>query len=445
MLSHLIAILFLVGAIIATRIDRIYVIPFVMLFFTNINGLVAEEDFAFHGIIKFKDHGLIIVIFLLIVGAFRHKEETSSYLGGSASRLFLKIINFLWIYYLGLLVYSIIIQANFIWPIKMARTYFYGIIFYLCLKLLLIDPIPKFEKLIKLLAGTTLLFAFLYILHNLTKLNIYPAGDYEVFTVKGAGEFARNFSGYPVFTIYFFIYFIDGLIEGRGNKWINVISIILLMICMVLQMTRGLIVIALIMVIFMIFYNIISPSRSFKSITLVAGAFVVITITPYMIPGQYSILFKKMSSLMITGIGGSGTFRDRSDEFFYILKSVMHFNPIFGFGFTNVKIMGFHSNILTMGSPDNALSNLIGMTGFLGTMIYFLMFTAWFFINRKLRMLRAEPFSRVHFFYLLFLIGLIPGSDYTSHIEYFCLFMAYDLVSYAWLNNQREQSIFAKQ
>ncbi len=69
------------------------------------------------------------------------------------------------------------------------------------------------------------------------------------------------------------------------------------------------------------------------------------------------------------------------------------------------------------------------------------MMICWLRTNTKLRALQAEHYSRVHFIFILFfLISFMNGSS-MSYMHTYALFIAYDLMAYAYLTHGRQEAL----
>ncbi len=231
MLIYIVLISFIIAFSFLIRRDRVYLVPMILLIFSNLNGLLGWEDFALKGTIKFQDYGLVITIVILFLSAMRLHNPLPAYVTTLRKLPLYNAINVYWIYYIGLFLFSVFLQGSILWPVKMARFFFYGLIFYLIHQEILSDPLVKFEKIINCLMISTVLLGLLYIAYNLLGWNIYPKGEHETFNLGYLiHEVKRNFSGFPMFTYYFIFLFTDRLMLGKGRMLFNFAGLVILML-----------------------------------------------------------------------------------------------------------------------------------------------------------------------------------------------------------------------
>jgi hypothetical protein len=437
MLKYLVLSIFILIFSFLIKKDRVYLIPMLLIVFSNINGLLDWEDFALKGVIKFPDYGLVLTILILFFDRFTINRDTPEYsLAVKHSSLY-KMIQVYWFYYLVLFLFSVVIQGGLEWPIKMGRVFFYGWIFFLVYQQLLRDPIGKFTKIINCLMIATLVFAGLYIAYNLFGWSIYPKGDQEIFSLVHLGDIKRNFSGFPTFTYYFILLFTHRLINDENGKFWNLGGLLILLLCVLLMLTRGAAVLIVLLMLFMILYRRQTAVGMTRISILVVALLIAVPLIMIFAEGHYQAMSNRFNEFSTTGVGGSSNVLVRTREFSKIIKNLVDFNPVMGFGFTNVWMLGFRSNVYHGGSADNGFSNLLGTTGFLGLLIFMLLIFFWLRTNLKLQALRAEPFSKVNFVFIIFMMGSLMNGAGMSYMHTFALFMAYDLLAYAYLKNDK--------
>jgi hypothetical protein len=201
--------------------------------------LLGWEDFAFKGVIKFQDYGLLITAAILTMYIFSYHHHEPDYMKVARRTVLYNTINFVWINYLVLLVFAVVLQGP-VWPIKMARTFFYGLVMYVAYREIMVDPLIKFERLLRFMMWMTLFFGCLYIIYNLVGWEIYPKGEHEVFKTGYLNEddVRRNFSGFPTFAHFFLFYFVDRVLRNEGSRLFNVAGASILAACVVLMLTR---------------------------------------------------------------------------------------------------------------------------------------------------------------------------------------------------------------
>jgi hypothetical protein len=409
----------------------------ILIIYSNINGLLGWEDFAMQGFIKFQDYGLLLTFGLLFLSAFSLKK-TESPLATTARRTPLfAAINLYWAYYIGLFAFSVLAMGNLIWPIKMGRVFFYGIIFFFIYKELLPDPIENFKKVIQCLMYATIVFGICYIAYNTLGLELYPKGAYESFEVGGTAEdVKRNFSGFPMFAYYFIFLFTNRLIVGTGNKLVNAIGLSVLMLCVLLMLTRGTLILTVLMVMFLTLYRIPTAAAAKRLLALFVLMGIVIALIPYVAEGHYLAMMRRFEEFSNGGITGARNFDVRSREFSQILNNIIDFNPLFGFGFTLAGVFGYSSYQLHGGSADNGYSNLLGVTGFVGLGIFLSVIATWLIVNIKLQVMKVEEYSKVNFVFIIFILGSFMNGANLSYMHAYVVFMTYDLLAYAYFTQK---------
>lgn len=432
---------FLALAVFFLRKDRVYIVPLILLFYSNINGLLDWEDFAFKGFIKFQDYGLLLAVIAILLPALSSRSPEPAYMRVARATALYNLINFFWLFYLLLFLFSLLVQGP-LWSVKMARGFFYGIIVYVVYIEVMHDPIVKFQKIFRFLMWANIAFGCLYIIYNLTDLPIYPKGAYEVFVLSYLdADVRRNFSGFPTFAHFFIFFFVDQLIRGDGNLILNLAGVLILSSCVVLMLTRYTLVITVLMVAVLSLFR----EQNARSIgRLIAIALVFIALLPAFLlfsETYYTTILRRFDEIATHGVLGSSTARVRIAEFEQILHNVLDFNPIFGFGFVVPWGFGYPSSVFHAGSADNGYANLLGVTGFFGLTLFIALMASWLVVNRRLRALNRESLSRATFAFLLFVLaGMMNGAN-ASYMHYFGVFMAYDLFAYAYFRNLQNASI----
>ncbi|MBT3069170.1 O-antigen ligase, partial [Rhodoferax sp. U11-2br] len=405
----------------------------ILIIYSNINGLLGWEDFAMQGFIKFQDYGLLITFALLFLGLFALNKTDEGYESIVRKMPLYNMINIYWAYYIALFVFSIFAMGSVIWPVKMGRVFFYGIIFYLVYRELRSDPIVRFEKILNCLMYVTILFGLCYIAYNTLGLDIYPKGAYESFEIGGAADdVKRNFSGFPMFAYYFIFVFTNRLIEGIGNKFINAAGLATLVLCVLLMLTRGTLILTVLMVIFLVMYRRPTLKTIKRFGVLIVLLAIVIVLIPYVAEGHYLAMVRRFEEFSGTGLTGARNFDVRTREFSQILKNVLDFDPLFGFGFTLASAFGYTSFQYHGGSADNGYSNLLGVTGFVGLGIFLMVIATWFIVNIRLQALKVEEFSKVNFVFIIFMLGAFMNGASMSYMHTYVLFMTYDLLAYSF-------------
>lgn len=408
--------------------DIVYIIPMIFLFYTKINGLLDWEDFSQHGVIKFPDYGFLLSLIILILLIVSYKKGFSDPIFNTIYGLLLLICIHI-IYYLFLFFYSVELQGLFEWPIKIGRGYLYGIsilVFYL---LLYNDPVGKFKKVLEFLKIFTIVFSAMYIVYNYFGIDFYANEAYEIIE-SDTGEVNRNFAAFPYFLMYFYCISLIDFLNRRGNFTINLLLIFIYLICMVSVLTRGIIISAAI--IFVIAY-IISDNRKtnlFYIFFFFGLGFFALNTMHFFETGSFLTLLERSSEIKDVGIGSTGNFEYRTEEFLNIFSHVIRFNPLFGFGFVNISLLGYNFSTMSAGSPDNGFTNLLGITGFVGLALFLTIIFKWGQINIKLQRLKIDDFSKAHFLFIIYVLLSFMNGSSMSYLESFGLFLIYDLLIY---------------
>jgi hypothetical protein len=409
------------------RKDIVYIIPMIFLFYTNINGLLYYEDFAQKGVIKFPDYGFILSILIIIYVIYFKRSKADSIFNTNNSLLLL--IYFHLFYYLFLFLYSVVLQGSFEWPVKNGRFFLYGISIITFYLLLVKDPVGKYEKVVTFLKIYTIVFSIMYIIYNYFNINFYRYEAFEIIETD-KGMVNRNFAAFPYFLMYFYCLSLIDFFNRKGNSFKNVLLIFLYLICMVSVLTRGIIINA--GIIFILAY-LISGNRRTNIIYILfffGLGFFVLNRIHYFETGNFLALIDRSREITDVGIGSTGNFEFRTKEFLNIFNNVVQFNPLFGFGFVNTSILGFHFNLDSAGSPDNGFTNLLGISGFIGLAIFLIIIIKWGLINIKLQRLKIDDYSKVHFLYIISIVLSFMNGSSNSFLQSFGLFLIYDLLIY---------------
>jgi hypothetical protein len=317
----------------------------------------------------------------------------------------------------------------------MGRPFFYGlVVFLIAMEAERNNPIVSIVKIINCLKYFTLLFGVLYVAYNIGGFDIYPKEEYESFEVSGLGAVKRNFSGFPTFTFYFLIFFLDKILRDKKRSLLDIFGVFLMMACVALTLTRGAILTMGVVISITLIYRIPTASSIRRSIAL--GSIFVLSL-PLLAEygrGHLEVLALRFGEFVDGGgVTQSGNFLARSREFSSILANVLDFNPVFGFGFTNVAELGYRSNLIHGGSADNGFSNLIGVTGFMGLAIFTGIIVSWILVNLKLQSLKQEVLSKVNFVFIIFMIVSFLNGASMSYMHAYGLFMVYDLMALSYL------------
>lgn len=425
----IIFVLFISLFIFLIRKDVVYFIPMIFLFYTNINGLLDWEDFAKHGVIKFPDYGFLLSTFIVLYFIFLKKgRKTFAPLLSTKSSLLLLIIIFI-LYYIFLFFYSITLQGSLEWPIKIGRKYLYSISVLAFYMLIVSDPVDKFRKVISFLEIYTILFSVMYIVYNYFNINFYADQAYDIIDTN-KGVVNRNFAAFPYFLMYFYCFSLINFLNRKGNVFINLLLIFLYLICMISVLTRGMIITA--GIIFVAAF-VISENRKINIAYILVSFGVGILFLNYIHffqTGNFLTLLERSSEIGDVGIANTGNFEYRTIQFFNIFNNVVNYNPLFGFGFMNTNLLGYHFNNISAGSPDNGFTNLLGISGFVGLTLFMVIIIKWALLNIKLQRSGSDNFSKVHFLFVIsILLSLMNGSS-NSYLESFGLFLVYDLLIY---------------
>lgn len=401
----------------------------IFLFYSNINGLLDWEDFAQHGFVKFPDYGFVLSFFTILYVVNFKKKTVASIV--TANNGFLLLINIHVFFYLFLFLYSVILQGSIEWPLKVGRMYLYEIsivVFYLLLNK---DPVEKYKKVISFLQIYTITFSLMYVIYNYFGINFYANEAYDLIESDN-GDVTRNFAAFPYFLMYFYCFSLINFLNRKGNFIINIILIFLYLICMVSVLTRGVIISAAIILIlaYIISYN--RKINLFYILFIMGFGFITLRSMHFFETGSFLTLLERSTEITDVGIGGTGNFEYRTEEFLNVLNNVVRFNPLFGFGFVNANLLGYNFNIISAGSPDNGFTNLLGISGFVGFVLFLTIIINWGLINIKLQQLKIDDFSKVHFLFIIYVLLSFMNGSSMSYLESFGLFLIYDLLIYRW-------------
>lgn len=397
------------------------------LFNTNINGLLDWEDFAQKGVIKFPDYGLILTV-LVIIYLFLFRDGMNKINQNIKSSLLVLII-FHVFYYLFLFLYSVALQGSIEWPVKIGRTYLYGIsiiVFYL---LLVKDPQNNFRKVFVFIKIFTVLFSIMYILYNYFGINFYADSPYEIIETD-KGEVTRNFAAFPYFLMYFYCIVLIDLLNRKGNLIFNFILLLLYAICMVAVLTRGIIIIAVVLLVIAYLISKYRIRNLFYILLFWGAGFFILNSLNFFNSPSYIALVNRSEEISKSGIGKTNNFEYRTEQFFTVLNSVNDFNPFFGFGFTSTESLGYHFANISAGSPDNGFTNLLGITGYIGLFLFLIIIFKWASINIKLQKLGIDNLSKANFLFIIFIFLRSISDSSMIFFESFGLFLVYDLLIY---------------
>ncbi|GGK77525.1 hypothetical protein GCM10007941_29540 [Amphritea balenae] len=304
-----------------------------------------------------------------------------------------------------------------------------------------VNPVAVFNDIICILKWSTIFFGVCYFGYNLLGWEIYPKGVHEEFLLD-VEDVKRNFSGFPVFCFYFIIYLTDRVLSSTTVKFIDVASLFILIGCVLLSLTRGSLILMFAVMLLVLVYR--SPMiRSFKRMLFIFALFTIVS--PFLVDvfsGHLTALFGRFDEFKVAGYDQSSGYMVRAIEFNNIINNVLDFNPILGFGFTNLNALGlgYQSNVIHGGSPDNGFSNLIGVTGFLGTFLFMCVLVFWLNVNINLQLMKMERFSKVHFIFIIYLVLSFINAASMSYVYLFVVFLVYDLLAYSYYKQMKKSS-----
>ncbi len=405
--------------------DRIYLIPFIFSFYTNVFGLLDPEIIQLPVGLDFRDIGLILTLLLII----KYRRKISIYKNKAPF-----IITIVYLIYLTFLFfYSYVIdESNFIESIKIGRTWMYG--FFIVLVFQLIswkNPFENYKKLINFLYPLTITLTVLYIIQNQFNIDIFGAKDYEVISLNGI-EARRNFYAYPFFSAFCIIYSLNSFLESKEKrqKVIHLSAYLILMLGTIYVLTRGLVIISISVSFLLLFYRRFDFKKTITLFVIIIVGYFIFDSGVLERINSFNVLLERMKEISDSGIRNTNNFQVRNIHFLNSVKNVLDFNPIFGFGYTLPAKLGYNFMLFHAGNPDNAFANIIGIQGFFGLFLFVLMVSTWLIINIKLQRQFSDPFTKIHFFVFLWLLMTAFNGNSFSYINNFALFFAYDIVSY---------------
>lgn len=447
-MRYLVLTVFLVYSAYLLRKNRVYAVPLILIVYSNLNGLLDWEDFALRGLIKFQDYGLIATIILILDDWLMRRGSVTSYEALARRSLLYKAVLLFWGYYLFVFVYSIALHQGVEWPIKMGRVFFYGLVFFVAWRMLKPDPLHRFDAVILILKRWMIWFGCLYVAYNVVGWEIYPKAAHEDFENLGLEGVRRNFSGLPIFAGYFAILCTHNFIEGKPGKLGNLFGAVLMVLCQALSLTRGFVLLTLAAITLTVLCRRFSLAGLSRVLFLVIGTAISAYLAVAFAPSYYEVLALRFDELIDAGgATQAANYVVRADEFFRILANVVDFNPLFGFGFTNIAELhlGYASSVVHGGSADNGFSNLIGTTGFLGVLIFLGMILLWINTNVRLQLTRAEPYAKVHLVFIFYMIASFLNGASMSYMHAFALFLAYDILAYSKIMHERRACLDNRQ
>lgn len=412
--------------ILLIRRDRIYLIPFIFSFSTNVFGLLDSETISLPFGLDYRDIGLISILVLIVIyrRALARYKRTVPYI----------IAVFYLVYLAFLFAYSYYIDdVNFIESIKIGRQWLYGLLFILALQLISRkNCFENYRILINFLYTLTVLLTILYIIQNQFNIDIFGAQDYEVILHKGT-EARRNFYAYPFFSAFCTIYSLNSLIEATSHskRFVHFMAYLILMLGTIYVLTRGLIITSITLSTLLILYRRFNINNTLIVFLILFSAIIFFNSGFLARIHSYEVLLDRMTEVTNSGISETDNFKVRSYHFFNAVNNVVTFNPLFGFGYTLPAEFGYSFMLYHAGNPDNAFANIIGVQGFFGLLLFLLLLMSWLFVNIKLQIRFSDPFTKIHFFVFLWLIMTAFNSNTISFLDNFCLFFAYDLIIYS--------------
>lgn len=424
---------FLLIAIWAVRRDRTAIIVVLTLTFSNINGLLGWEDFALKGLVKFQDYGLVTALLIIAHRMFRRRNPEPPARKYARGMALYNLINMYWVYLICLLLFSFVLQGP-VWPIKMGRVFFYGISIYVLYAVTEDDPQLKFSRLLNWLFYTTLFFGILYCAYNMLGWKIYAVEEYESFNVSFfEKQVNRNFSGFPTFAPFFIFFAIERLIRDVGKFWLNSLAVAVLLACVAFMLSRFTLVLIVTLASLQVVVRRHNGRTVINTAVLIAGALTVVALFTVFASTHVEVLLRRFSEFGQASAIEAANSRVRIAEFFRVVKNVVDFNPLFGFGFTVPAGFGYQTNVMHGGSADNGYTNVFGISGITGSLLFVALIATWFSTNWRLRRLRAEYVSNINLIYLLFVLGAMMNNGHAAELSYFYIFMTYDLLVYSQL------------
>ncbi len=326
------------------------------------------------------------------------------------------------------------------WPIKLGRVFLFAIVGILAY-LYVVSSGPEFEALvIKWLKWITLASALAYVLYNLFGWEIYADEAYEVFSADSGAEVKRNFAAFPYFGFYFYIYFLVYAFRS-GNVIRQTLLLVgagLLLLCVGLTLTRGLLIAGLSAIPLTLLISGRIKSTAMALIVISIIAVMGTLLFDDLVSGYFNVLSSRFDELRF-GVSNVDNASVRSQEFFEILSRVLSFNPLVGLGFVNVQEAHLGGAFLYAGSPDNAYSNLLGVSGFVGLSLYLLLIFVWALVCLNLIVRWKDSQARVSLAFIFCILEInFIGSTF-SYIQSFVLFMVFDFYRYYQLRLKKKR------
>ncbi|CAG9168814.1 hypothetical protein LMG23994_01434 [Cupriavidus pinatubonensis] len=354
-------------------------------------------------------------------------------------------ILFVYVLYMFFILLLSVAMQGIEWPIKLGRVFLFAVVG-IQAYLYVVSSGPDFEVLVvKWLKWITLVSAVLYVLYNLFGWEIYADDAYEIFSPEAGGDgVRRNFAAFPYFGVYFYVYFLIHAFRSRSvvRQAALILCAGLLLLCIGLTLTRGLLITALAAVPMTLFLSGRIRFAAKALITIVIFAIMGTLLFGDLVTGYLDVLLSRFDEIFRFGISNVDNASVRSHEFLEILYRVLNSNPLVGFGFVNAQEARIGGRFLYAGSPDNAYSNLLGVSGFIGLSMYLLLLLIWTLVCMRLIVRWGDVRARVSlvFIFCIFAANFI-GSTF-GYIQSFVLFMVFDFYRYYQLrhNNVRAKA-----
>lgn len=408
----------------------------------SLNGFVGTEA-GFAGGLKFKDTSIVITLILLYF--FMVRLLVNRPLRQHVVRPFFSFSGFgillMYVLYMFFILLLSVGMQGIEWPIKLGRVFLFAVVGILAY-LYVVSSGPEFEVLIvKWLKWITLVSALAYVLYNFFGWEIYADDAYEIFSADSGAEVKRNFAGFPYFGFYYYIYFL--IYAFRSNNIVRQTALIfgagLLLLCVGLTLTRGLLITALSAVPLTMLISGRVKSTAMALIMISVMAVIGVMLIGDLASGYLNVLSSRFDELLRFGVSNVDNANVRSQEFSEILSRVLSLNPLVGLGFVNVQEARLGGRFLYAGSPDNAYSNLLGVSGFIGLSMYLLLLFIWASVCVKLIARWRDAQARVSLAFIVCILEVnFIGSTF-GYIQSFVLFMVFDFYRYYQLRLNRAQ------